>query len=477
MKNLVKELNNKMAGRELIYLSTFVNSKKSMSSRIEFKKIELKALNGYISIATNGSQIVRVFFKGRYFSVDALWDIFKYDAPYFNINRVKNAQKNVTIKHLQMIRTAIKNLNLKAIKDTVYLLNIASNNFNTFAAYEILSKKIFINKIADTTTRIDVGNTLKTITGNEKYIIPDYLKSYKYIKSKNITSSPKTSTQPTSINTKNVYCPTMRDVMIEAHRIRKEREAIDDAYKELSYHKRLSLALKKVWAIINSQESNASNQNNISANNITTEKEIGATSNTTPVVKEDKVENTKEDKIENTNETNKETTNKDKIEDTVEDNKETTIKDNKEDTNEEDTIVNTNDNIVELTKMKGLPPTCNMNDINSINCRTSSDCLYIEAYNAGFTVEKQNGDIITLFSHNQKNRRNNSLLLTSRKNFAIIFKKLFNADLIAIKEEGHEVYDIPKILFEGKLYNLIIMGHHDKFPKDLAVHVIQAEQL
>ena len=75
MKNLVKELNNKMAGRELIYLSTFVNSKKSMSSRIEFKKIELKALNGYISIATNGSQIVRVFFKGRYFSVDALWDI------------------------------------------------------------------------------------------------------------------------------------------------------------------------------------------------------------------------------------------------------------------------------------------------------------------------------------------------------------------------------------------------------------------
>ena len=127
--------------------------------------------------------------------------------------------------------------------------------------------------------------------------------------------------------------------------------------------------------------------------------------------------------------------------------------------------------------MKGLPPTCNMNDINSINCRTSSDCLYIEAYNAGFTVEKQNGDIITLFNHNQKNRRNNSLLLTSRKNFAIIFKKLFNADLIAIKEEGHEVYDIPKILFEGKLYTLIIMGHHDKFPKDLAVHVIQAEQL
>ena len=476
MKNLVKELNNKMAGRELIYLSTFVNSKKSMSSRIEFKKIELKDLNGYISIATNGSQIVRVFFKGRYFSVDALWDIFKYDAPYFNINRVKNAQKNVTIKHLQMIRTAIKNLNLKAIKDTVYLLNIASNNFNTFAAYEILSKKIFINKIADTTTRIDVGNTLKTITGNEKYIIPDYLKSYKYIKSKNITSPSKTSTQPTSINTKNVYCPTMRDVMIEAHRIRKEREAIDAAYKELSYHKRLSLALKKVWAIINSQESNASNQNNISANNITTEKEIGATSNTTPVVKEDKVENT--------NETNKETTNKDKIEDTVEnnkdtveDNKETTNENDKEDTNEEDTIVNTNDNIVELTRMKGLPPTCNMNDINSINCRTSSDCLYIEAYNAGFTVEKQNGDIITLFNHNQKNRRNNSLLLTSRKNFAIIFKKLFNADLIAIKEEGHEVYDIPKILFEGKLYNLIIMGHHDKFPKDLAVHVIQAEQL
>ena len=30
--------------------------------------------------------------------------------------------------------------------ETVYLLNIASNNFNTFAAYEILSKKIFINK-------------------------------------------------------------------------------------------------------------------------------------------------------------------------------------------------------------------------------------------------------------------------------------------------------------------------------------------
>ena len=289
MKNLVKELNNKMAGRELIYLSTFVNSKKSMSSRIEFKKIELKDLNGYISIATNGSQIVRVFFKGRYFSVDALWDIFKYDAPYFNINRVKNAQKNVTIKHLQMIRTAIKNLNLKAIKDTVYLLNIASNNFNTFAAYEILSKKIFINKIADTTTRIDVGNTLKTIKGNEKYIIPDYLKSYKYVKSENITSSSTTPIEPTPINTNDVYCPTMRDVMIEAHRIRKEREAIDAAYKELSYHKRLSLALKKVWAIINSQESNASNQNNISANNITTEKEIGATSNTTPVVKEDKV--------------------------------------------------------------------------------------------------------------------------------------------------------------------------------------------
>ena len=437
MKNLVRELNNKMAGRELIYLSTFVNSKKSMSSRIEFKRIELKDLNGYISIASNGTQIVRVFFKGKYFSVDALWNIFKYDAPYFNINRVKNAQKKVTTKHLQMIRTAIKNLNLKAIKDTVYLLNIASNNFNTFAAYEILSKKIFINKIADTTTRIDVGNTLKTIKGNEKYIIPDYLKSYKYTKLGNITSSSITPIESTSIKTNDVYCPTMRDVMIEAHRIRKEREAIDDDYNKLSYHKRLSLALKKVWAIINSQESNASNQNNISANNISAEKEIAATSNTTPVIEDDKKENT----------------------------------------NEKDTIVNTNDNIVELTKMKGLPPTCNMNDTNSINCRTSSDCLYIEAYKSGFTVEKQNGDIITLFNHNQKDRRNNTLLLTSRKNFAVIFKKLFNTDLIAIKEEGHEVYDIPKILFEGKLYTLIIMGHHDKFPKDLAVHVIQAEQL
>lgn len=437
MKNLVRELNNKMAGRELIYLSTFVNSKKSMSSRIEFKRIELKDLNGYISIASNGTQIVRVFFKGKYFSVDALWDIFKYDAPYFNINRVKNAQKKVTTKHLQMIRTAIKNLNLKAIKDTVYLLNIASNNFNTFAAYEILSKKIFINKIADTTTRIDVGNTLKTIKGNEKYIIPDYLKSYKYVKSENITSSSITPIESTSIKTNDVYCPTMRDVMIEAHRIRKEREAIDDNYNKLSYHKRLSLALKKVWAIINSQESNTSSQNNISANDISAEKEIAATSNTTPVIEDDKKENT----------------------------------------NEKDTIVNTNDNIVELTKMKGLPPTCNMNDTNSINCRTSSDCLYIEAYKSGFTVEKQNGDIITLFNHNQKDRRNNTLLLTSRKNFAVIFKKLFNTDLIAIKEEGHEVYDIPKILFEGKLYTLIIMGHHDKFPKDLAVHVIQAEQL
>lgn len=437
MKNLVRELNNKMAGRELIYLSTFVNSKKSMSSRIEFKRIELKDLNGYISIASNGTQIVRVFFKGKYFSIDALWDIFKYDAPYFNINRVKNAQKKVTTKHLQMIRTAIKNLNLKAIKDTVYLLNIASNNFNTFAAYEILSKKIFINKIADTTTRIDVGNTLKTIKGNEKYIIPDYLKSYKYVKSENITSSSTTPIEPTPINTNDVYCPTMRDVMIEAHRIRKEREAIDDDYNKLSYHKRLSLALKKVWAIINSQESNTSSQNNISANNISAEKEIAATSNTTPVIEDDKKENT----------------------------------------NEKDIIVNTNDNIVELTKMKGLPPTCNMNDTNSINCRTSSDCLYIEAYKSGFTVEKQNGDIITLFNHNQKDRRNNTLLLTSRKNFAVIFKKLFNTDLIAIKEEGHEVYDIPKILFEGKLYTLIIMGHHDKFPKDLAVHVIQAEQL
>lgn len=437
MKNLVRELNNKMAGRELIYLSTFVNSKKSMSSRIEFKRIELKDLNGYISIASNGTQIVRVFFKGKYFSVDALWNIFKYDAPYFNINRVKNAQKKVTTKHLQMIRTAIKNLNLKAIKDTVYLLNIASNNFNTFAAYEILSKKIFINKIADTTTRIDVGNTLKTIKGNEKYIIPDYLKSYKYTKLENITSSSITPIESTSIKTNDVYCPTMRDVMIEAHRIRKEREAIDDDYNKLSYHKRLSLALKKVWAIINSQESNTSNQNNISANNISAEKEIAATSNTTPVIEDDKKENT----------------------------------------NEKDTIVNINDNIVELTKMKGLPPTCNMNDTNSINCRTSSDCLYIEAYKSGFTVEKQNGDIITLFNHNQKDRRNNTLLLTSRKNFAVIFKKLFNADLIAIKEEGHEVYDIPKILFEGKLYTLIIMGHHNKFPKDLAVHVIQAEQL
>lgn len=452
MKNLVRELNNKMAGRELIYLSTFVNSKKSMSSRIEFKRIELKDLNGYISIASNGTQIVRVFFKGKYFSVDALWDIFKYDAPYFNINRVKNAQKKVTTKHLQMIRTAIKNLNLKAIKDTVYLLNIASNNFNTFAAYEILSKKIFINKIADTTTRIDVGNTLKTIKGNEKYIIPDYLKSYKYVKSENITSSSITPIESTSIKTNDVYCPTMRDVMIEAHRIRKEREAIDDDYNKLSYHKRLSLALKKVWAIINSQESNTSNQNNISANNISAEKEIAATSNTIPVIEDDKKD---------TNETNKENTN--------EDDKEKTI--------EKDTIINTNDNIIELTKMKGLPPTCNMNDINSINYRTSSDCLYIEAYKSGFTVEKQNGDIITLFNHNQKDRRNNTLLLTSRKNFAVIFKKLFNADLIAIKEEGHEVYDIPKILFEGKLYTLIIMGHHDKFPKDLAVHVIQAEQL
>ena len=447
MKNLVRELNNKMAGRELIYLSTFVNSKKSMSSRIEFKRIELKDLNGYISIASNGTQIVRVFFKGKYFSVDALWDIFKYDAPYFNINRVKNAQKKVTTKHLQMIRTAIKNLNLKAIKDTVYLLNIASNNFNTFAAYEILSKKIFINKIADTTTRIDVGNTLKTIKGNEKYIIPDYLKSYKYTKLENITSSSITPIESTSIKTNDVYCPTMRDVMIEAHRIRKEREAIDDSYNKLSYHKRLSLALKKVWAIINSQESNTSSQNNISANNISAEKEIAATSNTIPVIKDDKKE----------------------IIESNEDDKEKTI--------EEDTIVNTNDNIVELTKMKGLPPTCNMNDTNSINCRTSSDCLYIEAYKSGFTVEKQNGDIITLFNHNQKDRRNNTLLLTSRKNFAVIFKKLFNTDLIAIKEEGHEVYDIPKILFEGKLYTLIIMGHHDKFPKDLAVHVIQAEQL
>ena len=335
VKNLVRELNNKMAGRELIYLSTFVNSKKSMSSRIEFKRIELKDLNGYISIASNGTQIVRVFFKGKYFSVDPLWDIFKYDAPYFNINRVKNAQKKVTTKHLQMIRTAIKNLNLKAIKDTVYLLNIASNNFNTFAAYEILSKKIFINKIADTTTRIDVGNTLKTIKGNEKYIIPDYLKTYKYVKSENITSSSITPIESTSIKTNDVYCPTMRDVMIEAHRIRKEREAIDDDYNKLSYHKRLSLALKKVWAIINSQESNTSNQNNISANNISAEKEIAATSNTTPVIEDDKKENT----------------------------------------NEKDTIVNTNDNIVELTKMKGLPPTCNMNDTNSINCRTSSDCL------------------------------------------------------------------------------------------------------
>lgn len=447
MRNLVRELNNKMAGRELIYLSTFVNSKKSMSSRIEFKRIELKDLNGYISIASNGTQIVRVFFKGKYFSVDALWDIFKYDAPYFNINRVKNAQKKVTTTHLQMIRTAIKNLNLKAIKDTVYLLNIASNNFNTFAAYEILSKKIFINKIADTTTRIDVGNTLKTIKGNEKYIIPDYLKSYKYVKSENITSSSTTPIEPTSIKTNDVYCPTMRDVMIEAHRIRKEREAIDDDYNKLSYHKRLSLALKKVWAIINSQESNTSNQNNISANNISAEKEIAATSNTIPVIEDDKKE----------------------IIESNEDDKEKTI--------EEDTIINTNDNIIELTRMKGLPPTCNMNDINSINCRTSSDCLYIEAYKSGFTVEKQNGDIITLFNHNQKDRRNNTLLLTSRKNFAVIFKKLFNTDLIAIKEEGHEVYDIPKILFEGKLYTLIIMGHHDKFPKDLAVHVIQAEQL
>lgn len=447
MRNLVRELNNKMAGRELIYLSTFVNSKKSMSSRIEFKRIELKDLNGYISIASNGTQIVRVFFKGKYFSVDALWDIFKYDAPYFNINRVKNTQKKVTTKHLQMIRTAIKNLDLKAIKDTVYLLNIASNNFNTFAAYEILSKKIFINKIADTTTRIDVSNTLKTIKGNEKYIIPDYLKSYKYTKSENVTSSSTTPIEPTSINTNGVYCPTMRDVMIEAHRIRKEREAIDDDYNKLSYHKRLSLALKKVWAIINSQESNTSNQNNISANNISAEKEIAATSNTTPAIEDDKKE----------------------IIESNEDDKEKTI--------EEDTIINTNDNIIELTKMKGLPPKCNMNDINSINCRTSSDCLYIEAYKSGFTVEKQNGDIITLFNHNQKDRRNNTLLLTSRKNFAVIFKKLFNADLIAIKEEGHEVYDIPKILFEGKLYTLIIMGHHNKFPKDLAVHVIQAEQL
>ena len=109
IKKLLTLLENKLGDDKLLLLLSFYNEgKRTLINRIQFNSIE--TVKGYFNIASNGNNVCRVFFRNDKFSVDALWDVAKYAAPYFSMKRVK-AQDGVEIlpKHLLFLRNLFVN--------------------------------------------------------------------------------------------------------------------------------------------------------------------------------------------------------------------------------------------------------------------------------------------------------------------------------------------------------------------------------
>ena len=234
MKKLINNFENTLGNNKmLIFLSTFNISKGMMNSRLQIGTFDI--MNGKLSVSCNGSSVCRLFYKGRYFTCDAMWDVFKYAAPYFSISRVKNAEKKVTPAHLAVLRQAIVNARIKSsIIDAVSICNLASKDFPKFAAECIREKKVYPKRIADVPTRNAV---LKALTEMMPVL--------------NEVCIDKEVTPVTEITDSEKKKSIFSTVMTNAHKKRKLRDKTDKTFASMPFRKKMSICLKEAWADYN----------------------------------------------------------------------------------------------------------------------------------------------------------------------------------------------------------------------------------
>lgn len=443
IKKLLTLLENKLGDNKLLLLLTFYNeSKGTLINRIQFNSIDTG--KGYFNIASNGNNVCRVFFRNNKFSVDALWNVAKYTAPYFSMKRVK-AQDGVEVlpKHLLFLRKLFISIDrMDSIAETVAAINIAVNNFPKFAAYAISQKKIYLKKIYDIPTRKNVAQYVGKVTGDEELFIPDYLKDFKFnIEDLQIKNDYAVSTvnpviventedkKIIEINNMSKTSSMRSIVMKTAHEIRR-RKLKDPEYAALKFNKQMSVALTESWKQFHNKITDIHKEAAI-----TIDEHKNKENNNIVITKEEKNEPV-------------ETNNKDEY-------------------------------IIDFFRNPRFKENNRLSACNTLQCRKNKNCLYLVTYKFGFAVEDYQGNIFQCLPTKKVDRiRLNNCLLTDPRSFKKIFNKLFGENPIMIKEHLHESVSIPKIRFEGKVYTLIVFGYDnlDTFSPDIAENVMNAKE-